>query len=79
MYVASGLIVVGLVGVAVLGAVHAGLWPAVTAALLLIVGMVLWVIAGLAYRRALSSIRARRSAAAIVARGSFYRPIHQQR
>jgi hypothetical protein len=52
MYVASVLIVVGLIALAIVGALHAGLLLAITAAAVMFVGFMLWLIAGLAYRRA---------------------------
>ena len=52
MYVASVLIVVGLVALAIFGALHAGLLPAVAAAVVMIAGIALWLIAGVAYRKA---------------------------
>jgi membrane-bound ClpP family serine protease len=52
IYVASILIVVGLIALGVVGFVHAGLWLAIAAAVLMIAGILLWLIAGIAYRRA---------------------------
>lgn len=52
MYVASVLIVAGLVALAIFGALRAGLWPAVAAAVLMITGFALWLFAVVAYRRA---------------------------
>ena len=52
MYVASILIVVGLIALGVIGFAHAGLWLAIAASVLMIAGILLWLIAAIAYRRA---------------------------